>query len=232
LLKEGKLPTEALLIERWEHESLASVLNRAAMNAGGEILWYVHDRLEVENEGSIKELISHAVRPEIGAAGGMLLYPDKRVRQAGLLLDQERISYPAFHHWSGDSPGYMGRLALIQNYSAVSVDCMAIDKMKFLEVGGFDEKHLHSHHLDVDLCLRLKKAGYRALWTPYAKFTDRRPRFALGSLIAPLTKIYKNDRQYMRQQWGGWLKADPAYNPNLNQKNKDFNFKWPAKENE
>jgi hypothetical protein len=231
LLKDGKLPAETLLMEWREHESLASVLNRAALNAGGEILWYVHDRLEVDNEGSIEELTSHAVRPEIGAVGGMLLYPDKRVRQAGLLLDIERVSCPAFHHWNGDSPGYMGRLTLIQNYSAVSKDCLMIEKKKFLEVGGFDEGNLKSHHLDVDLCLRLKDAGYRTLWTPYAKFTDSRPRFSVAGFLDRFSRDYQDDRQFMQRRWSDILANDPAYNPNLNQKKKDFSFKRSPKEN-
>jgi len=230
LLKEANLPAEALLIERREFESLVSVINRASLNAGGEILWYVHDRLEGDNEGSIEELISHAVRPEIGAVGGLLFYPDKRVRQAGLLLDIERVSCPAFHHWNGDSPGYMGRLTLIQNYSAVSKDCLMIEKKKFLEVGGFDDGHLKSHHLDVDLCLRLKEAGYRTLWTPYAKFTDSSPRFSPSEIIGLFSANSRKDKEWMKKRWAPLLSNDPAYNPNLNQKKKDFSFKWPPKE--
>jgi O-antigen biosynthesis protein len=231
LLKEEKLPPEAHLIEWREYESLASVLNRASLNAGGEILWYVHDRLEVDNEGSIEELISHTVRPEIGAVGGILLYPDKRVRQAGLLLDIERVSCPAFHHWSGNSPGYMGRLTLMQNYSAVSKDCLMIEKKKFLEVGGFDEGNLKSHHLDVDLCMRLKDAGYRTLWTPYARFQDSRSRFSVSAILDRFSQDYQQDRQFMQKRWGDILENDPAYNPNLNQKKKDFSYKLPPKQN-
>ena len=231
LLKEPQLPPDTLLEEREMEESLSAFLNRVARNASGEVLWFLHDRLEHLCEDGIHEMISHALRPEIGAVGGKLLYPSGRVRQAGLLLDHERISRPCFHHLKGDSRGYMGRLTLIQNYSAVSKDCLMIEKKKFIEVGGFDEEHLQSNHLDVDLCLRLKDAGYRILWTPYAKFCDARPRFSLSGIMNRFSHAFRKDTAYMKGRWAEILENDPAYNPNLNQKKKDFNYQWPPREN-
>ncbi len=232
LLRTAELPSETLLEERRKEETLSVFLNRVTRNASGELLWYMHARLELLGDDGIKEMISHGVRPEIGAVSGKLLYPNGRVRQAGLLLDHERISRLCFHHLKGDSRGYMGRLTLIQNYSAVSKDCLMIEKKKFLEVGGFDEGHLRSHHLDVDLCLRLKEAGYRTLWTPYAKFCDSRPRFSLSGIMNRFSHAFRQDTAYMKGRWGEVLENDPAYNPNLNQKKKDFNYQWPPKENE
>ena len=106
-----------------------------------------------------------------------------------------------------------------------------IEKKKFLEVGGFDEFHLRSHHLDADLCLRLKEAGFRTLWTPYAKFTDSRPRFSLDAILNRFSGECQKDRKHMQSRWGALLRNDPAYNPNLNQKKKDFNYRWPPREN-
>jgi GT2 family glycosyltransferase len=231
LIRTAGLPLETLLEERREEETSSVFLNRVTRNASGELLWYLHEQVGELDEGGVEEMVSHALRSEIGAVGGRQFYPDGRIRQAGLLLDHERISRPSFHHWNGDSRGYMGRLTLIQNYSAVSKDCLMIVKKKFLEVGGFDEVHLKSHHLDVDLCLRLKEAGYRTLWTPYAKFTDSRPRFSLSGILNRFSHAFRKDTAYMKARWGGILENDPACNPNLNQKKKDFNYPWPLREN-
>ena len=232
LLRTAGLPSETLLVERREEETLSVFLNRVTRNASGELLWYLHDQMEGLGEGGMNELISHSLRPEIGAVGGLLLYSDGRVRQAGLLLDHERISCPAFHHFQGNDRGYMGRLTLIQNYSAVSKDCLMIEKKKFLEVGGFDEFHLRSHHLDADLCLRLKEAGFRTLWTPYAKFCDSRSRFSAVGVLDRFSRDYQEDRRFMQNRWGYILRNDPSYNPDLNQKKKDFSYNRLPKENE
>lgn len=232
LLRTAGLPSETLLEERREEETLSVFLNRVVRNASGELLWYLHEQIGELDEGGVEEMVSHALRSEIGAVGGKQFYPDGRVRQAGLLLDYERISRPSFHHWNGDSRGYMGRLTLIQNYSAVSKDCLMIEKKKFLEVGGFDEGQLKAHYLDVDLCLRLKDAGYRTLWTPYARFCDSRPRFSPSDIMKQFSYAFRQDTAYMKGRWGALLRNDPAYNPNLNQKKKDFNYRWPPKENE
>jgi GT2 family glycosyltransferase len=126
----------------------------------------------------------------------------------------------------------MGRLTLLQNYSAVSGKCLVVEREKFLKVGGFDVKNLSSNFFDVDLCLRLGEAGYRTLWTPQAKFTDHSARFSLKGILKRCSRDYRKDRQWMQNRWGALLRNDPAYNPNLNQKKKDFNYRWPLKENE
>jgi O-antigen biosynthesis protein len=223
---------DGIFVIKWKQgEGLASVLNRAVKSTAGDYIWFLNDRIEGIDEEDLHELISHAARPDIGAVGGLVLYPDGRVHQAGLLLDHNRISVTAFHRLKGTSRGSMGRLTLIQNYSAVSMDCMVIEKRNLLAVGGFDEDHLSSAHLDVDLCLRLKEAGYRTLWTPYAKFMDSGPRFSLNGILKRLSGERQKDHKYMQSRWGGLLKNDPAYNPNLNQKKKDFNYPWPPRKN-
>jgi len=222
---------EHILVLKYDtHRSLSSLLNGAVDFSQGDFLFFLHDGLDGVDQESLQEMISHAARFDIGAVGGKILYRSGRVRQAGLLLDSDKISCPAFHHYQGHSRGYMGRLTLIQNYSAVSKDCMVIEKRKFVEVRGFDEKHLAYHHLDVDLCIRLKNAGYRTLWTPYAKLTDSSPRFSPSKILGRYSPRSRKDKKWMQNRWGALLSNDPAYNSNLNQKKKDFSFKWSPKE--
>ena len=227
-----EMPQGISLSHRQPGESLALAINKTTNNAVGDLIWFFNDYLNGIDREDLEELISHAVRPDIGAVGGLLLHPDGWVRQAGLLLDHHRISVAAFRNLNGNSRGCMGRSTLIQNYSAVSMNCMIIEKQKFLEVGGVDCNHLDSHYLDVDLCLRLMEAGYRTLWTPYAKCMDRSPRYSLRGISDRFSQGFVQDRDYMKNRWGDILKNDPAYNPNLNQRKKDFSFKWPPKENE
>jgi GT2 family glycosyltransferase len=229
-LKKCILPAGASLVELPDGMTAAESLNLLISGVEEKVICFLSDSLECKIDGWFLEMSSHAMIRDIGAVGGGIYYADGRVRSAGLLLDEERVCTDAFHHWPGKSWGYMGRLTLLQNYSAVSGKCLVVEREKFLKVGGFDVKNLSSNFLDVDLCLRLGEAGYRTLWTPKAKFTDHSARFSLKGILNRFSQDYQKDRQWMQNRWGALLKNDPAYNPNLNQKKKDFNYQWPTKE--
>jgi glycosyltransferase involved in cell wall biosynthesis len=205
-----------------EDAPMATRINQAAKNSRAGYLHFLPDTLKPLGTGWLPELISQAARPEIGAVGAMLLYPDGRVRQAGLLLDPLTIFRRAFHHYHGDSPGYMGRLRLVQNFSAVGIDGMMIARDKFLQAGGFDETALKSRYHDVDLCLRIRDKGLRNLWTPHARFVERSPFPRIREWVRSLAPKARSDRKVMRSRWGGMLLADPCYGQNLDQRRKDF----------
>jgi GT2 family glycosyltransferase len=230
-LKKCTLPQGASLVELQDGMTAAESLNLMISGVEEKVICFLSDSLECKSENWIREMSTHALRCDIGAVGGLIYYPDGRVRSAGLILDHDKICTNAFHHWPGDSWGYMGRLTLLQNYSAVSGKCLVVEREKFLKVGGFDVKNLNSNFLDVDLCLRLGEVGYQTLWTPKAKFTDHSARFSLKGILNRFSQDYLKDRAWMQDRWGALLKNDPAYNPNLNQKKKDFNYPWPIKEN-
>ena len=212
-------------IQVWPMDSvarMAACLNHAAKNSRAGYLHFLPDTLRPIGTGWLREMISQAARPEIGAVGGMLLYPDGRVRQAGLLLDPATIFRRAFHHYQGDSPGYMGRLRLVQNFSAVGMEGMMIARSKFLKAGGFDETELKSRYHDVDLCLRIRDMGLRNLWTPHARFVERIPFPRIREWAGSLTPKVRSDREVMRSRWGVMLMGDPCYGQKLDQQRKDF----------
>lgn len=212
-------------IKVWPSDSAAGIaarLNRAAKDSRASYLHFLPDTLRPIGKGWHRELISQAARADIGAVGGMLLYPDGRVRQAGLLLDPQSIFRRAFHHYGGDSPGYMGRLRLVQNFSAIGIDGMMISRKKFLEAGGFDETELKSRYHDVDLCLRIRDMGLRNLWTPHARFVERKRFPRIREWAESLTPKARSDRAVMRSRWGEMLLSDRCYGQNLDQEKKDF----------
>jgi GT2 family glycosyltransferase len=227
LVKKSRMQeiSEHPQITIWKQDKdapMAARINHAAKNSRAGYLHFLPNTLKPLGSGWLRELVSQAARPEIGAVGGMLLYPDGRVRQAGLLLDPETIFRRAFHHYHGDSPGYMGRLRLVQNFSAIGIDGMMIARGKFLRAGGFDEKALKSRYHDVDLCLRIKNMGLRNLWTPHARFVERKPFPRIREWMGSLIPKARSDREVMRSRWGGLLLTDPCYGQNLDQKRKDF----------
>jgi GT2 family glycosyltransferase len=157
----------------------------------------------------LSELVSHAMRPEVGAAGAKLINPDGGIYYGGTILGlgRERVAGSAYEGTSKGERGVAGRAVLIQNYSAITAKCMAFRRNVFLEAGGFDAANLPDAYGDVDFCLRLGKQGYRILWTPFAELVWQ------GSSLDSSGKA--EAARVMRTRWQTQLDNDPAHNPNL-----------------
>jgi O-antigen biosynthesis protein len=190
--------------------------NAAAREARGEILLLLNNDIDVIGPDWLRELVSHAIRPDVGMVGAKLLYANELVQHAGVVLGP----YDATHlnrYASRTDPGYFGQLALTRTLSAVTGACVAIRRPVFLEVGGFDEVNLPISFNDIDLCLKVGDYGYRVIWTPFAEL------FHLESASRGLDNAdqAKHERafgelQHLRKTWGALLaSADPFHNPNL-----------------
>lgn len=196
--------TEQLRVLRFDAELTRPQLrNQAAQQARGDFLLWLGDGAGIMAKGWLQQLLNHALRSEVGAVSGKLLYADGKVRHAGLLLGVDGPAIRAFEGASFDDAGYMQRLQVDQNYSALSSECLMIPRELFLEAGGFDETPLLARWADVDLCLRLQQAGYLNVWTPRVQLLMDAP---LEEASTPAEK----DAMYER--WLPVLAHDPAYN--------------------
>jgi O-antigen biosynthesis protein len=191
--------------------------NAAAREARGEVLLLLNNDIDVIESGWLHELISHAVRPEVGLVGAMLLYPNEQVQHAGIVLGPEGHATHLHRFASRNDPGYFGQLALPRTLSAVTGACAAIRRAVFFEVGGLDEAHLPVTFNDVDLCLRLGEYGYRVVWTPFAElFHLECATRGLDVSDPAKSERFRRDLQHMRNAWGSLVEtADPFHNPNL-----------------
>ena len=194
--------------------NFSALNNRLAAEARGEVLLLLNDDIEALSPGWMEEMVAQACRPEVGAVGAKLYYPDGRIQHAGIFLGVEGIAANAYRRQPADISGHMNRARLVQGLSAVTAACLAIRREVFLAVGGFDESLAVAYN-DVDLCLRLRQAGLRVIWTPFAELLHHES-VSRGMGIKPEHKL-QGDREsrLMRERWGDWLDADPAYNPNL-----------------
>ena len=208
----------------------SAINNFAARLARGELLCLLNNDIEVINETWLAEMVSHAVRPEIGAVGAKLFYPNGRIQHAGVVLGLNGIAGHAFAQHPRESDGYWNRARVAQNYSAVTAACMVLRKQVFDQVGGLNEKDLPVAFNDVDFCLRLREAGYRNLWTPFAQLYHHES-ISRGRDDTP-EKLARaaSEVDYMRRKWGPLLDRDPAYNPNLALSVRGFDLAWPPRE--
>lgn len=157
----------------------------------------------------LTELVSHVMRPEIGAVGPKLINPDGTVNSAGTILGMgaSRVAGAAYRGAAEGERGAGGRAALIQNYSAVAAQCMLFRREVLHEAKGFDPALPLETYGDVDFCLRLGELGYRVLWTPFAELACH------GSAQDNPESIEAG--KIMRSRWQQKLDCDPAHNPNL-----------------
>ncbi len=186
--------------------NVALQLNMAASLAAGQQLLFLASDTSVLESDWLDKLLNHALRPEVGVVGSKMLSPDGRVAQAGLILGLEGpVGYP-FVGELLDSPGYMQRLQVDQNFSAVSLDCLMISTPLFVELGGLNPNDMADEYLSTDLCLRAGSAGYLTVWSADAQLMRDRDQVKVPS---------SNDQDAFYKKWLSQLARDPAYNSNL-----------------
>lgn len=178
--------------------------NNAANEARGEFLVFLDCTIGVIRTDWLQHLLNHAMRPEVGCVGAMLIGGDGKICHAGLLLG---LGGPVGGPGKGataDTNGYMQRLQVDQNFCALSGQCLMIRQEHFQAVGGFDE-HL-APWSDVDLCLKIHQAGYLNVWAPRAKLLISDNEVERPTLEQE-NKIY--------ERWLPLLARDPTYNRNF-----------------
>jgi glycosyltransferase involved in cell wall biosynthesis len=211
----------------------SAINNRAVAGAKGEIVVLLNNDVLPLHAGWLTEMVSHAARPEIGAVGGLLLYPNGRIQHAGITLG---IAGPMRVGGVAGHPGKRMRpetyvtgnlLQVVRNVSAVTGACLAVRRSVYLQVGGMDEDQLPIAFNDVDFCIRVMGAGYRNLWTPFARLTHHESA-SRGTENSP-EKIarFKGEIGVMRRRWRLLLDNDPAYNPNLTLVHENWSFARP-----
>ncbi len=200
----------------------SAINNYAVGEALGEVVGLLNSDVEAIERGWLTEMVSHAVRPGIGAVGAMLYYPNNTVQHAGVVLGLGGVAGHPYKELPRGDQGQKNRLRLVQNYSAVTAACLVIRKDRYLEVGGLNEKQLPIAFNDVDLCCKLIQAGYRNVWTPFAEFYHHESA-TRGVEDTPEKKArFQSEIDYMMNTWGNFLMTDPAYNPNLTLVGEDF----------
>jgi GT2 family glycosyltransferase len=186
--------------------------NAGAAEATGEILLFLNNDTDVTEQNWVRELVAQAVRPEVGAVGAKLLFPDGTVQHAGIWLGPSVFARHLLRLSGRSDEGYLGQLTLTRNLSAVTGACMAMRRDVFREAGGFDESFPVSYS-DMDLCLRLVQRGYRIVWTPYAELLHLESASRGSSEWRWRKEEADLDRFCAR--WEQDISNDPFFNPNL-----------------
>lgn len=210
---------------KWDGPFNYSAINNYAVReaVSGDYIVLLNNDTEVITPEWIEEMLMYAQRTDVGAVGAKLYFPDSdTVQHAGVILGLGGVA----GHISLGSPknhaGYMGRNIYAQNLSAVTAACMMIRRDVWEEVDGLDESFAVAYN-DVDLCVKIRKAGYLIVWTPFAELYHYESKSR--GYNNTLEKMAINEREValFRKKWSDVLEeGDPYYNPNLSLDRTDY----------
>lgn len=206
----------ARVFEVREPFNYARLNNLAAAGTDAEFLLFLNNDVFVEDPAWLRVLVAEMlVDPRVGIVGGKFVYPNRTIQHAGVVLG---IGDVAGHSHVGipeSEFGYGGRAMFTQEMSAVTAAGMLVRTSVFQDVGGFDETALAVAFNDIDLCLKIRGAGYRVIWTPDF-LAEHHESLSRGSDDRPVAeRRFFHERETMVERYGDLLKQDPFYSPHF-----------------
>jgi O-antigen biosynthesis protein len=211
--------------------NFSAINNYAVTRVQSPYILFLNNDTEVISEEWLSAMLEHAQRDSVGAVGAKLLYPNNLIQHAGVILGitgtpgQKGVAGHSHKYLPENCSGHFVRPQIIGNCSAVTAACMMMRKDVFNEIGGFN-KDLAIAFNDVDLCLRIRKAGYLIIYTPYSLLYHHES-MSRGYENTPEKQArFLNEVTLIRKQWGAVIdNGDPYYNPNLTLEREDFSIK-------
>lgn len=182
--------------------------NLGVENASGEYIILLNNDTEIVTPDWIEILLFYLQQPQVGVVGPMLIYPDRTVQHAGVVLGIRGTADHIMRGYPSDADGYAGSLSCPREVSAVTGACMMARRNDFLRLGGMQDYYA-THYQDLDFCLRLSANGSRAVYVPYAVVIHHEGP-SRGSFYDQI------DRVLLLDTWGSSIaQGDPFYNPNF-----------------
>ena len=193
----------------------AALNNRAVAAANGTMVGLINNDIEVLDPSWLDEMVGWALRPGVGCVGAKLFYPDGRLQHGGVVTGIAGAAGHRCKRAPRGAAGMLDELLTVNEVSAVTAACLLVRKAIYLDVGGLDEAAFAVAYNDVDFCLKVLRAGYRNLWTPFATLLHHES-VSRGRDLSPATaERFNRENLALRLRWADRLLADPYYSPNL-----------------
>ena len=204
--------------------NFSGINNFGRKAAAGDYLLLLNNDVEVRNGDWLTELLRQCAHKG-GAAicGAMLYYPDETLQHAGVITGLGGYAGHSHKYKQKGGSGYLFRIATVQDFSAVTGACLLVKASVYDEVGGLDEQFAVAFN-DVDFCLRVRDAGYRIAWTPYAELTHYESKSRGGDEkdLAKAARFAAEQQRLYTIHGKENILDDPYYNPNLTRDREDF----------
>ncbi len=207
----------------WNHEFNYSEINNIAVKkATGNLILFLNNDIEVISSGWLTSLASQIQYKNVAAVGAKLLYPNKTVQHAGIIIGIGGCADHVFKFHEDDDNGYMLRANVINNFSALTAACLLIKKQDFIESGGLDTENLKISFNDVDLCMKIRQSEKLIVYHPYVKLTHHESVSRGKDFETIHSERHFAEVNFLRQKWNIDENPDPFYNVNLSLINREF----------
>jgi GT2 family glycosyltransferase len=214
-VEQGNLP-DTRVIRIAEPFNYSRINNRGVEAARHPFLLFMNNDVFVSDPEWLRTMLNEALAdPGTGAVGAKLLYPNETVQHAGVVLGSGGIAEHAFRGIGRESPGWLARAICAAEVSAVTAACMLVRRDAFEAAGGFDEDGLSVAFNDVDLCMKIRAAGYRIIFSADTVCEHRESLSRGDDFDESKLARFMLENETMRERWDEALKCDPFYNPHF-----------------
>ena len=210
------------ILDYKESFNFSSANNYAVNLAIGDVLLFLNNDTEVLSQDWLERMLEHALRTDVAIVGAKLYYPNDTIQHAGVILGIGGFAGHSHKYFHRKANGYINRLKLIQNYSAVTGACMMMRKEVFYELGGFDEQYAIAAN-DIDLCLKALSKNYLIVWTPYSELYHHESKTRGNEDTEEKKRRFSQEIARFQKKWPRILdRGDYYYSPNLTLTSEDF----------
>ncbi len=214
-------------VVKWEGEFNYSAINNFAVkSAKGELLLFLNNDTEIQNKECLEELVQCCYRPGIAAAGAMLYYPDDTIQHGGVVIGIGGFAAHALWSLTDREERYYPYSVTMREFSACTGACLMVKHDIFRQVGGFEEKLAVALN-DVDLCMKIREAGEKIIFNPYAKMYHYESKSRGYEDSKEKIDRFNREIAYFQERWKRQLEeGDPYYNKNQTLHKADYSVEW------
>ncbi|MFZ3374909.1 MAG: glycosyltransferase [Chthoniobacterales bacterium] len=189
--------------------------NLGAQAASGERLIFFNDDVEPTQADWIQNLIESLENPEVGAVAPKMLYVTGKIQHAGLVSGVRGLIGTAFHERPADSTEHFNLAQSLRDVSALSAACLAMRREDFFRFKGFDTKNTPIANSDLDLCFKIREAGLRCVYTPFATLRHTGHVSIGQEEKKPPRRGRDKSTIFLLKRWADYATRDPYFTDNM-----------------
>jgi GT2 family glycosyltransferase len=195
---------DIVLVRSGTNLGFAGGNNLAADVARGELLIFLNDDAEVEPDWLDQLVATAESDPCIGVVGSRILFEDGSLQEAGGIIWGDGPTTGVGRGLPAGTTEYM----YVRDVDYVSANGILVRRRAWEDVGGFAEDYYPAYYEDVDLCMAMRRAGWRVVYEPRAVIRHFESRSTPGRYR---WFLMLRNREIFRRKWADDLVGFEPY---------------------